>query len=153
MGVVNGFTGSPIWHLLYSFPPVPPARIDEGFREFADRWRPVLDAFAAENVRFALEVHPTEIAFDTATAQRALDAVGSHPAFGFNCDPSHLAYQGVDAVQFIRRFGASIFHVHVKDAWWSDRPTEVGVFGGHTEFGDPRRFLGLPFARPGPRRL
>ncbi len=138
--VVNGFTGSAIWHLLYSFPPVPAAWIDDGFHDFAQRWIPILDVFAAEGVRFALEVHPTEIAFDIATTERALEAVDGHPAFGFNYDPSHLAYQGVDCVEFIRRFGGRIFHAHMKDVWWSGRPTAAGVFGGHTEFGDPRRF-------------
>ena len=137
--VVNGFTGSPIWHLLYSFPPVPPERIDDGFREFADRWRPVLDIFLAEGVRFALEVHPTEIAFDIVTTERALQRLDKHPAFGLNYDPSHLAYQGVDYVDFIRRFADRIHHVHMKDVWWSRRPVEAGLFGGHTDFGDPRR--------------
>ena len=140
VGVVNGFTGSPIWHLLYSFPPVPSGWIDDGYREFAAAWGDVLDVFAAEGVRFALEVHPTEIAFDIATTERTLEALGGHSAFGFNYDPSHLAYQGVDYVEFVRRFGSRIFHVHMKDVWWSNRAEPVGVFGGHTEFGDPRRF-------------
>lgn len=140
VGVVNGFTGSPIWHLLYSFPPVPPEWIDDGFRAFAEAWAPVLDVFADEGVRFALEVHPTEIAFDIVTAERAVQVLNGHPAFAFNYDPSHLAYQGVDYIEFIRRFGDRIAHVHMKDAWWSGRPALAGVFGGHTEFGDPRRF-------------
>jgi len=50
-------------------------------------------------VRFALEVHPTEIAFDNASAQQALAAVGNRREFGFNYDPSHLGYQGVDCVK------------------------------------------------------
>ena len=151
VSVVNGFTGSPIWHLLYSFPPVPSKWIDDGYHAFAEAWTPILDVFAQEDVRFALEVHPTEIAFDLATAERTLDAVDGHPAFGFNFDPSHLAYQGVDYERFVSRFGDRIFHVHVKDAWWSDRPAEVGVFGGHTEFGDPRRHW--DFRSPGRGRL
>ena len=78
VGVVNGFTGSPIWHLLYSFPPVPPEWIDDGFRKFAAAWAPILDAFAERGVRFALEVHPTEIAFDIVTAERAVAALEGH---------------------------------------------------------------------------
>lgn len=140
VSVVNGFTGSSIWHLLYSFPPVSPAMIDAGFKDFADRWTPVLDAFQELGIRFALEVHPTEIAFDTASAQRALEALGNHPAFGFNYDPSHLGYQGVDYVKFIRAFPDRIFHAHMKDAWWGHGDGSVGVFGGHTEFADPRRY-------------
>ena len=149
--VVNGFTGSPIWHLLYAFPPVPAERIDDGFREFADRWGPILAVFSAERVRFALEVHPTEIAFDIVTAERALQWLDGHPAFGFNYDPSHLAYQGVDYVDFIRRFADRIHHVHMKDVWWSTRPVAAGVFGGHTAFGDSRRYW--DFRSPGRGRV
>jgi sugar phosphate isomerase/epimerase len=28
----------------------------------------------------------------------------------------------------------------MKDVYWSSTPTEAGVFGGHVEFGDARRF-------------
>lgn len=135
VSVVNGFTGSSIWHLLYSFPPVPEEMIDAGYRDFADRWRPILDAFREAGVRFALEVHPTEIAFDISSAERALDAVGGHQSFGFNYDPSHFGYQGVDYVGFIDRFGDRIFHAHMKDVWWSSTPRPSGVFGGHLAFG------------------
>ena len=138
--VVNGFTGSSIWHLLYSFPPVPEDRIADGFRDFASRWNPILDVFDEVGVRFALEVHPTEIAFDTVTAERAVEAVGARTAFGFNYDPSHLAYQGVDCVDFVRRFASRIHHVHMKDVWWSDAPARSGVFGGHLPFGHGDRY-------------
>ncbi len=138
--VVNGFTGSPIWHLIYSFPPVPESMIDDGYAEFAARWVPILNAFQRQGVRFALEVHPAEIAFDIASAERTLAAVNHHPAFGFNFDPSHFAYQGVDYVAFIERFGDRIFHCHMKDVWWSEKATEAGVFGGHLNFGDRRRY-------------
>ncbi|MDD2437952.1 MAG: sugar phosphate isomerase/epimerase [Massilibacteroides sp.] len=137
---VVGFTGSSIWQYLYSFPPVTPAMIDKGYADFAERFTPILDAYAKLGVRFALEVHPTEIAFDMVTAERALQAVNYHPAFGFNYDPSHLGYQGVDYVGFIYRFADRIFHVHMKDVYWSDTPKEAGVFGGYVTFGDPRRF-------------
>lgn len=137
--VVAGFTGSPIWHLLYPFPPLDDETVDAGFREFADRWNPILDVFDEAGVRFALEVHPTEIAFDLVTAERAVDAVDGREAFGFNYDPSHLAYQGVDCVAFVRRFGGRIRHVHMKDVWWSDTPGPSGVFGGHLPFGHPDR--------------
>ncbi len=138
--VVNGFTGSSIWPLLYSFPPNDPAMIEAGFQDFADRWNPILDVFDEAGVRFALEVHPTEIAFDISSSERALDAIGRREAFGFNYDPSHLGYQGVDYVAFIDRFSDRIYHVHMKDVWWSDRLTEAGVFGGHTEFGTSGRY-------------
>jgi len=138
--VVNGFTGSPIWHLLYAFPPCLPGQIDKGYAKFAKQWIPILNVFKDKGVKFALEVHPTEIAFDIASAERAIEAVDGHPSFGFNYDPSHLGYQGVDYVQFIRTFADRIFHVHMKDAWWGHGDGSVGVFGGHTDFADPRRY-------------
>ena len=92
--MVNGFTGSSIWHLLYSFPPVAGAMIDAGFQQFADRWNPILDVFGECGVKFALEVHPTEIAFDIYTAERALEALDHREEFGFNFDPSHLHLAG-----------------------------------------------------------
>jgi sugar phosphate isomerase/epimerase len=137
--VVAGFTGSSIWPLLYSFPPVPDSMLDAGYADFAARWNPILDVFDEVGVRFALEVHPTEIAFDISSAQRALDALGRREAFGFNYDPSHLGYQGVDYAAFISTFGDRIYHVHMKDVWWSDVPKRSGVFGGHLPFGHPDR--------------
>jgi sugar phosphate isomerase/epimerase len=140
VGVVNGFTGSSIWHMLYSWPPTSPEMIEAGFKDFAKRFKPILDEYQNLDVKFALEVHPTEIAFDIASAQRAVKAVKGHKAFGFNYDPSHLGYQGVDYVRFIREFPDRIFHAHMKDVWWNHGDGTVGVFGGHTEFADPRRY-------------
>lgn len=149
--VVNGFTGSSIWHLLYSFPPVTPAMIEEGFADFGRRFRPILDHFASQRVGFALEVHPTEIAFDLVSTHRALDAVDGHAAFGFNFDPSHFGYQGVDYLGFVREFGARVFNCHVKDVWWSDKGEQAGLFGGHTDFGDDGRYW--DFRSPGRGRI
>ena len=138
--VVNGFTGSSIWNLLYAFPPVSEAMVAAGYKDFGKRWKPILDQFQKVGVKFALEVHPTEIAFDIVSAERALAAVDGHPYFGFNFDPSHLGYQGVDYVKFIERFNDRIFHVHMKDVAWGQTPQLSGVFGGHLTFGDARRF-------------
>ncbi len=138
VGVVNGFTGSSIWHLLYSFPPVPPKMIDDGFKLLAERFHPILDVFGDCGVKFALEVHPTEIAFDLYTAQRALDALDRREEFGFNFDPSHLIWQGVDPVEFIRAFPDRIYHVHMKDAIVKLNG-KSGILASHLNFGDPRR--------------
>ncbi len=138
--VVPGFTGSSIWHSIYAFPPTGQDYWDKGFEDFGTRWMPILEVFEEEGINFALEVHPTEIAFDIASAERALEAVNNHRRFGFNYDPSHLGYQGVDYVKFIRTFPDRIFHVHMKDAWWGHGTGEAGVFGGHTTFGDARRY-------------
>ncbi|MBF89656.1 MAG: AP endonuclease [Candidatus Marinimicrobia bacterium] len=140
VNVVNGFTGSSIWHLIYAFPPMIPEMIDAGFNDFAQRWKPILDAFNDNGIQFGLEVHPTEIAFDIVTAERALNALNGHEAFGFNYDPSHLGYQGVDYVHFIRKFSDRIFHVHLKDVAWTNNQIESGVFGSYLDFGNNSRF-------------
>lgn len=140
LDTVVGFTGSSIWHLLYSFPGVPDEMIEAGYEDFAKRWKPILDEYEKMGVKFALEAHPTEIAFDIATAERTLEAINHHKAFGFNYDPSHLGYQGVDYIEFIYRLSNKIYHVHMKDVGWSDKPTDAGVFGGHLPFGDRRRY-------------
>lgn len=145
--VVNGFTGSSIWQWLYSFPPVTEDEIQAGFDDFAARWTPILDVFDEEDVSFALEVHPTEIAFDIVSTRRALKAIGNHPRFGFNFDPSHFGYQGVDYQGFLREFAERIWNVHIKDVWWSETPAEAGVFGGHAPFGSDGRFW--DFRSPG----
>jgi sugar phosphate isomerase/epimerase len=136
--VVNGFTGSSIWHLLYSFPPVSPAMIDAGYNQFAQLWNPILDVFDEVGVRFGLEVHPTEIAYDIHTAKRALETIKHRPAFGFNFDPSHLIWQGVDSVKFLNSFRDRIYHVHMKDAI-TQLDGENGILGSHLNFGDPHR--------------
>lgn len=138
LSVVNGFTGSPIWHMLYSFPPVSDQMIDDGFKRFADLWNPILDVYDECGVKFALEVHPTEIAFDTYTAKRALDAIGNREAFGFNFDPSHLHWQMVDPVTFLKEFPDRIYHVHMKDAALQ-LDGKSGILASHLNFGNPNR--------------
>lgn len=148
MGVsmVNGFTGSSIWPLLYSFPPVSEKMIEAGFQLLAERFHPILDVFAECGVKFALEVHPTEIAFDLYTAERALQALDNREEFGFNFDPSHLHWQGVDPVEFIRAFPDRIYHVHIKDAI-TTLNGRTGILASHLNFGDARR--GWDFRSPG----
>ena len=138
VGIVNGFTGSPIWHMIYSFPPVSEQQIQDGFARFAELWNPILDVFDACGVKFALEVHPTEIAFDIVTARRAVKAVDGRPAFGFNFDPSHLHWQLVDPVKFLKTFPDRIYHVHMKDAALQ-LDGESGILGSHLNFGTPGR--------------
>lgn len=144
--LVNGFTGSSVWSMLYFFPPTSQSDIDAGYADFAARWTPILNTFQAEGVKFALEVHPTEIAYDIITFERALKAVGGHPAFGVNFDPSHLIHQFVNPVELIDAFPDRIFHVHVKDS----RVNLTGrnsILSSHLDFGDKRR--GWDFVSPG----
>ncbi len=143
---VNGFTGSPIWHLVYSFPPNDFAEIERAYQDFAERWGPILDVFAAEGVRFGLEVHPTEIAYDFVTTRKTLAAVDHRPEFGINLDPSHFAHQFLDAAQFALEFADRIYHVHVKDSR-KRLDGRRSILGSHLNFGDEAR--GWDFVSPG----
>jgi sugar phosphate isomerase/epimerase len=143
---VNGFTGSSVWHMLYSFPPNDFQQIDHGFSDFADRWAPIIDVFEREGVRFGLEVHPTEIAYDFVTTRRTLQAINHREAFGINFDPSHFAHQFLDPAAFVEEFANRIYHVHIKDS----RKMLDGrrsILGGHLNFGEGDR--GWDFVSPG----
>jgi sugar phosphate isomerase/epimerase len=144
--VVNGFTGSSVWHLLYRFPPTSDEMIEAGYTDFAARWNPILDVFDEVGVRFALEVHPTEIAYDIVTTHKALEAINRRPAFGINFDPSHLNHQFVDSVAFIEEFADRIYHVHIKDSL-KRLDGRRSILGSHLAFGDRRR--GWDFVSPG----
>ncbi len=144
--VVNGFTGSSVWAKLYFFPPTSQADIDAGYEDFAARWLPILGVFQEEGVKFGLEVHPTEIAYDLITAERALDAIDNHPSFGFNFDPSHFVHQFIEPSTFIDEFPDKIVHVHVKDSR-VQLDGRNSILSSHLDFGDPRR--GWDFVSPG----
>jgi sugar phosphate isomerase/epimerase len=144
--VVNGFTGSSVWHTLYRFPPTSDALVDAGYRDFADRWSPIFDVFDSVGVKFALEVHPTEIGYDIYTTQKAMQAVNHRPTFGINFDPSHLYHQFIDPVAFLESFPDRIYHVHIKDAI-RRLDGRRSILGSHLNFGDRRR--GWDFVSPG----
>jgi sugar phosphate isomerase/epimerase len=143
---VNGFTGSSIWHLLYSFPPNDFEAIEAGYRDFADRWNPIIDVFDEEGVRFGLEVHPTEIAYDFVTTRKTLEAIGRREGFGINFDPSHFAHQFLDSAAFVEEFADRIYHVHVKDSR-KRLDGRRSILGGHLNFGEADR--GWDFVSPG----
>jgi len=143
---VNGFTGSQIWHLIYSFPPNDFDEIDRAYEEFAEVWNPIMDVFDQEGVRFGLEVHPTEIAYDFVTTRRVLDAIGNREAFGINLDPSHFAHQFLDTAQFALEFADRIYHVHVKDSK-KRLDGRRSILGSHLNFGEEAR--GWDFVSPG----
>ncbi|TSI15509.1 sugar phosphate isomerase/epimerase [Brevibacterium aurantiacum] len=136
---VVGFTGSKIWPYVAMFPPVPAEVIDAGFEDFATRWNPILDVFDGEGVRFAHEVHPSEIAYDYWTTVRALECIEHREAFGLNWDPSHLLWQGLDTIGFITDFADRIYHVDCKDTRLRPASGRSGILGSHLPWGDPRR--------------
>jgi sugar phosphate isomerase/epimerase len=136
---VVGFTGSSIWPFLAMFPPVSASVIDAGYEDFADRWNPILDVFDSEGVRFAHEVHPSEIAYDHWTSIRTLEAIDHRAAFGFNWDPSHMMWQSIDPVTFITDFADRIYHVDCKDTRLKPANGRYGALGSHLPWGDPHR--------------
>ncbi len=144
--VVAGFSGSPIWAAVLGYPPVTPALVDEALREFRHAWGPILDQCRDCGLRYALEVHPGQLAFDLYSAERLLNEMQGREEFGFLFDPSHLHWQGIDPVEFVRRFGERIYHVHIKDiAVRLDGRS--GLLGSYLPKGDPRR--GWEFRSPG----
>ena len=144
--VVNGFVGSKIWHVLAGFPPVPAGMIEDGYADFARRWNPILDVFDEVGVKYALEVHPSEIAYDFWTTKKTLEAVNYREAFGINFDPSHLYWQMMDPTEFVYEFGNRIYHMHVKESIRVLNGRN-GILSSHLPFGDPHR--GWDFVSPG----
>jgi sugar phosphate isomerase/epimerase len=138
LGVLSGFTGSPIWSYVLGYPAPNRAVVEDGFREVVHRWAPILDACAEHGLRYACEVHFGQVAFDLFTAERLLDALGDRPEFGFTFDPAHLCVQGVDPVEFIRRFPDRIYHVHVKDVAITLNG-RGSLLGSYLPYDDPRR--------------
>ena len=135
---VTGFTGSSIWKYVAMFPPASDEMIAAGYQDFADRWNPIIDVFEEVGVRFALEVHPSEIAYDYWTAKATLEAIGHRPGFGINFDPSHFMWQQLDPVAFVLDFADHIFHVHVKESV-TNLDGRNGVLGSHLPWANPRR--------------
>ena len=146
VGVVGGFTGSPLWSYVMGYPPPTPRAIADGLRDFARKWEPILDTCRDSGVKFAFEVHPGQIAFDLYSAEAALDALNGREEFGFTFDPSHLHWQGIDPVEFLRRFPDRILHVHIKDAALTLNG-RTGILGSYLPAGDPHR--GWDFRSPG----
>ena len=136
---VTGFTGSSIWKYVAMFPPASEKMVDAGYQDFADRWNPILDVFDECGVRFAHEVHPSEIAYDYWTTQRALEAIGHREAFGLNWDPSHMVWQDIDPVGFLWDFKDRIYHVHCKDTKKRLSNGRNGRLSSHLPWADPRR--------------
>jgi sugar phosphate isomerase/epimerase len=136
--IVTGFLGSPIWYYWYSFPQTTQVMVDEGFRKIKDLWSPIFDIFDECDVKFALEVHPTEIAFDYYTTKKLFEVFENRATLGLNFDPSHLVWQGINPCIFLRDFSDRIFHVHMKDVKVT-LDGRAGILGSHIEFGDTRR--------------
>jgi sugar phosphate isomerase/epimerase len=146
VNVLTGFSGSSIWPYVNGYPAADSSLIAAGFAEFATRWNPILDACRDAGIKFAMEVHPGQIAFDLYSAERALEALGGREEFGFLFDPSHFHWQGLDPVEFLRRFPERIYHVHIKDTALTLNGRS-SLLNSYLPYGDPRR--GWDFRAPG----
>jgi sugar phosphate isomerase/epimerase len=113
VSVVNGFTGCEDYSRWFPWP------LEDGYERmgggFRDAVLPVLDQFAERGVRFAIECHPRQFAYNLETARLALSLVDGHPALGFNLDPANLLLAGMDPVVFAEEMGERVLHVHAKD--------------------------------------
>ncbi len=144
--VVTGFMGSGVWKYWYSFPQTSEEMIEAAYQEQVELWSPIFDVFDECGVKFALEVHPTEIAFDYWTTKRLLETFKYRPTLGINFDPSHLIWQGVNPTIFLQDFIERVYHVHIKDTF-VNLDGRNGILGSHLTFGNMRR--GWNFASPG----
>ena len=101
-----------------------------------------VDSAEFEDLRDAIEklaLNDASFSFEMETSA----ALG----FGFRCGFLGLLHLEVIRDRIEREYDIDlittapsvIYHVHMKDVWWSDKATEAGIFGGHTEFGDQRR--------------
>lgn len=144
--VVTGFMGSGVWKYWYSFPQTSEEMIEAAYQEQVELWSPIFDVFDECGIKFALEVHPTEIAFDYWTTKRLLETFNYRPTLGINFDPSHLIWQGVNPTIFLQDFIDRVYHVHIKDTF-VNLDGRNGILGSHLTFGNMRR--GWNFASPG----
>ena len=141
--VTPSFSGAIMWPYLYPWPQRPAGLVEEGFRELAARWKPILDFADQHGVDIAYELHPGEDLYDGATFEQFLEATGNHPRVAINYDPSHFVLQCLDYVSFIDVYATRIKAFHVKDAEF--RPSaRAGVYGGYLGWKDrPGRFRSL----------
>ncbi len=141
--VSPSFTGALLWPFMYPWPQRPAGIVEEGFKELAKRWMPILNYADEHNVDLAYELHPGEDTHDGASFEQFLEATGNHPRVAINYDPSHFVLQCMDYVGFIDLYGSRIKAFHVKDAEF--RPSaRAGVYGAFLGWKDrPGRFRSL----------
>ena len=140
MNVHATFSGALAWPFMYPWPQRPAGLVEMAFKELADRWTPILNAFDEHGVDVCYEIHPGEDLHDGATFERFLEATGNHSRVKILYDPSHFVLQQLDYLSFIDLYHEHIKMFHVKDAEFN--PTgKSGVYGGYESWADrPGRF-------------
>ncbi|MFM2118145.1 MAG: hypothetical protein RL316_1335 [Bacteroidota bacterium] len=124
------FSGALLWHTFHPWPQRPAGLVEEGFKELARRWRPILNYFDECGVDICYEVHPGEDIFDGITYELFLEAVDNHPRACLLYDPSHFVLQQLDYLTYIDHYHERIKAFHVKDAEFNSTGKQ-GTFGGY----------------------
>lgn len=137
------FSGSLLWHTVYPWPQRMSGMVENGFKELAKRWLPILDSFDQEGVDLCYEIHPGEDLHDGITFERFLAATGNHKRVNILYDPSHFVLQQLNYLDYIDYYHSFIKMFHVKDAEFN--PTgKSGVYGGYQDWIErPGRFRSL----------
>lgn len=111
--VVTGFTGCEDYSRWFPWPD--PSAWERMEPVFEARWSPILKRFDDLGIMFGMECHPRQMVYNTETALRSLELLGTHKSWAFNLDPANLMLAGVDPVVFAARLGRRIVNVHAKD--------------------------------------
>ena len=122
--------------------------VEENLETFRQVWPPIIRYAEEHDVKIAVENCPMlfgpeqwpggQNLFTTPALWRTLFDIRPSRNFGINYDPSHLVWQGVNELTFLRDFADRIYHVHIKDVK-INKNERAGILGSHLEFGDPRR--------------
>jgi sugar phosphate isomerase/epimerase len=137
------FPGALMWHTVYPWPQRPAGLVEDGFRELARLWKPILDEFDRCGVDACFELHAGEDVHDGVTFERFLEASGQHPRLRMLFDPSHFILQHLDYLEMIDIYHPYIKAMHVKDAEYI-RSGRSGVYGGYQDWIDrPGRFRSI----------
>lgn len=137
------FSGALLWQTFYPWPQRPQGLVEEGFKELARRWKPILNAFDDVGCDVCYELHPGEDLHDGITFEMFLNEVDNHPRANILYDPSHFVLQQLDYLAFIDIYQERIKAFHVKDAEFIPSG-KMGVYGGYQSWVDrPGRFRSL----------
>ena len=140
LGAHATFSGALMWHTFYPWPQRPTGLVEDGFKELAKRWIPILNEFDKYGVDVCFEIHPGEDLHDGVTFERFLEATKKHKRVKMLYDPSHFVLQQLDYLSYIDHYHEFIKMFHVKDAEFN--PTgKSGVYGGYQDWIErPGRF-------------
>ncbi|MBK5291479.1 MAG: sugar phosphate isomerase/epimerase [Acidobacteriia bacterium] len=143
LSAVPTFSGALLWPTVYPWPQRPAGLVEEGFKELAKRWKPILDFADQHGQDLCYEIHPGEDLHDGVTFERFLEATGKHARANILYDPSHFILQCLDYIGYIDAYGPFIKAFHAKDAEF--RPSaRAGVYGGFEDWKNrPGRFRSL----------